>query len=383
MPPEEKQTGAEKLDPTKLGERLAQREFEAMQKAGQKTAEVDPDAARLSEYAQKKAAIEANLEREKAKLVAPAPEKKVDQADQKATETTTLPSAKPQSTPTETKTTEETAKVPEPPKAAGTMDKIKEFFSKISAGFAAFFKQFTDKIGEMTGKLFGKKTETKTVSTAPEKANSSNESWKEIIDTEAKRIGIEPAFAYAVITTEVGPNKKGLNEDGTPVIRFEPHVFNSQLASKGINEKHGKWGASTLSGRNVDGVSCEGGQPNEHACLRKAMEINKDAALRSVSMGMGQLMGFNHGLAGYGSAEEMFNKFSKNGGGEAEQIRAMFKLIENTKPILNAARNKDFGAFTRAYNGSKPGSDLYNRYVSSMQNAYAKNGGGSAGKANA
>lgn len=368
MPPEQQQPG-QGLDPSKLGERLAQRELEAMQ-GPVKAPEVNPDSARLAEYSQKKAAIEAELEKKKAELLTPAVESKTAKSN-----TSNTP---PELQHLVGRNINEITAAPEPPKSSGPIDKIKDFFSKISAGFAAFFKKFTDKIGEFTTKIkekfTGKKsTPDSTVKTTPERTGSGPEAWKPVVEEEAKRLGIEPAFAYAIVTVEAG--KKGINDDGSTVIRFEPHVFNSQLSAKGINQKHGKWGSSTLSGRNVDGVSCEGGQANEHACLKKAMEINKDAALRSISMGMGQIMGFNHNLSGYSSAEEMYNKFSKNAGGEAEQIRAMFKLIENTKPILNAARRKDFGAFTSAYNGSKPGSDLYNRYVNGMRNAYAKNGG--------
>lgn len=166
MPPEDKKSGSETLDPTKLGEKLAQKEIDALQNAGKTTPEASPDAARLAEYAQKKAAIEAEVEKKKAEFMTTAPEKKAEQPAGKAPETASAqpaaqPTTAPTSTPTPVKTPEATppapTTTPEPPKAGGTMDKFKDFFAKISAGFTAFFKQFTDKISEMTGKLFGKK----------------------------------------------------------------------------------------------------------------------------------------------------------------------------------------------------------------------------------
>jgi len=295
----------------------------------------------------------------------------VDAASAKKVETTTTgsPSTAPTGNPTPTPPT-----APAPEKSFG--DKIKDFFKDFFASISGFFS-----------KLFGKKPETPTVAPAPSPTGTPSvtpsprvetggrENWRAVINSEAQRLGIEPAFAMAIITVEAG--KVGLTSDGKPVIRFEPHVFNKQLASRGI-EKHGGWGSSTLTGRNVDGVSCEGGQANEHACFQKALQINKDAAYNSMSMGLGQIMGFNAGTAGYPSAENMFQSFSAGGGGEVEQIKAMFRLIEKTPAQLSACRRKDFGAFTRAYNGSSPGSDLYARYVSGMQNAYAKNGGGTS-----
>jgi hypothetical protein len=90
-------------------------------------------------------------------------------------------------------------------------------------------------------------------------------------------------------------------------------------------------------------------------------------------------MGFNHQLAGYSSPQEMYEAFSAQGGGESAQIKGMFKFIESQKHILNAARNGDYGAFTRGYNGSKPGSGLYAKYTTALSNAdqrYAARGYG-------
>lgn len=267
-----------------------------------------------------------------------------------------------------------------PEKSFGT--KFKEFFSGAFGKIKEFFGVIGTKISEFFGKIFGKKKDAQssmpspspsdTAPITPDKSVERNPgSWKAAVESEAKRLGIEPAFAFAIVTVEAGKN--GLNSNGTPVIRFEPHVFNDQLAKRGVHEKHGKWGSSTLNNRNVDGVSCEGGQANEQACLQKAISINKEAAYNSISMGLGQIMGFNSASAGYPSAESMYQSFSASGGGEVEQIKGMFKLLENNKGHLNAARNKDFTTFARLYNGS--GRVAY--YSNALQNAYRANGGGS------
>jgi len=177
----------------------------------------------------------------------------------------------------------------------------------------------------------------------------------------------------SIVNVEAG--LQGLQEGGRPTIRFEAHVFNAQLKKHGIQEAHGKWGASTLVGRNVDGVSCEGGQGAEQACFAKALSINKEAAYESISMGLGQIMGFNSSLVGFSSAEDMYNHFSAGGGGEPEQIRAMFKLIERVPAQLKAARNKDFGAFAQAYNGAKVGTAKNEQYTAALRKSYLINGG--------
>lgn len=300
--------------------------------------------------------------------------------------------AAPLATPSTPATTPAATPTPAPDKPF--RDKIKDFFGDAFGKFKDFFDSLSTKFSSFFDKLFKKKealaatpSPSNTPAPAPgsspaspsvpetAKATSSLEkgknSWKPVIESEAKRLGIEPAFAYAIIQVEAGKN--GLNASGKPIIRFEAHVFNNQLAKHGHREKHGSWGASTLVGRKVDGVSCEGGQGAENACLQKALEIDKEAAYSSVSMGLGQIMGFNSNLVGYSNAENMYNSFSSGGGGEEEQLKAMFKLIERSPHILQAARNKDFGAFTRGYNGATAGTPHYNQYVANLQAAYRSN----------
>jgi hypothetical protein len=279
-----------------------------------------------------------------------------------------------------------------PPSASDWSTKIKEFFGKMWDSVKGMFAKVTDWI-----KGFGKKKDdASSAPTAPTTNNTpapapaatppagpppsspasapetASENWRDVVQQEAARLKIEPAFAMAIVTVEAG--KKGLDQNGKPITRFEPHIFNDQLRKRGINEKHAT--AKGLGERQVDGVSCEGGPAHENACLQKAMEINKEAALNSVSMGLGQIMGFNSKLVGYANSTEMYEQFSSTGGGEAEQVRAMFRLIEHVPAQLNAARRADFGAFTRAYNTSKPGTDLYNRYTAGLERAYRNNGGG-------
>ena len=288
-------------------------------------------------------------------------------------ETPPLAPATPPATTTET-----------PPEKKGTMDQIKEFFTKMWGPIGALLGSIGDKLKDWFSKIFNSKDavyvptsnspSASSTFSAIEKSNS-NESWQSTISAEAKRLGIQEAFAKAIVNVEAG--KSGLNPDGTLKIRFEAHVFNNQLSQRGIKEKHGAWGSSTLNGRNVDGVSCEGGQGNEHACFKKAMEINKEAALNSISMGLGQIMGFNASASGYSSAEEMFNRFSGTAGGEPEQIRAMFRLIEKSPGMLSAARSCDFNRFSAAYNGAKIGTPKNADYSSKLMAAYQSNGGSS------
>ncbi len=264
----------------------------------------------------------------------------------------------------------ETTATPEPKKSA---------WAKFSEGIKEFFTGLMTKITDFFDSLFkGKKnTQESKPSETPQSPESSESTenlnssdLRSLAQIEADNLNIDVNFVLAIMTVEAG--KKPFGPNGMPIMRFEPHVFNGQLRQQGISGSPGTWAdGNKLVGRKVDGVSCEGGQGGEQACLAKAISINKEAAYRSISMGIGQIMGFNYKLANFNNAEEMFQSFSQSGGGLKAQLHGMFNLIKSNNNILNAIRSKNFSAFTSAYNGSKPGSALHERYTQALQNAYA------------
>lgn len=371
--------GKKSAKPLEIADEMARKDLDFKQKMD--------ESALAGKYQQKKQEVQSAVADKKADLmVAVAPDKKeevskaIDAAAAKAPDVIAASPAQPGATAPDTAPAAEA-------KAEGAMkgmwDKVKDFFSKFIEGIPWLAKLFN------MGKKEESKTETASAtatsqpsaapSARPEYAPGNKENWRSVIAVEAQRLGIEQAFAEAIINVEAG--KSGINPDGSLKIRFEPHILNDMLRKKGISKTPGGWGASKLNGRNVDGVSCEGGQAGEHACLKKAMEIDRDAAMNSISMGLGQIMGFNAKLAGYGSAEDMFNRFSVSGGGEAEQIRGMFKVIEKTPVLLNAARSKNFSRFSSAYNGAKEGSAKHSQYMAALQRSYTSSGGGKSAAA--
>jgi hypothetical protein len=69
----------------------------------------------------------------------------------------------------------------------------------------------------------------------------------------------------------------------------------------------------------------------------------------SISMGMPQIMGFNHKRIGYKSVKKMFDSFARS---ERSQIIGLFDFMggRNSK-MTKALRQKDFSTFARLYNG--------------------------------
>lgn len=141
------------------------------------------------------------------------------------------------------------------------------------------------------------------------------------------QLGIEPAVAAAIVLVE--SSGSGIR-DGRTVIRFEPRVFR-QLTQHVVHDSHAN-------------------QAAEYAALACAIQINEDAAYRSISMGAGQIMGSNAKSLNYGNAKAMLTAFASD---EAEQISAMLRFIGNNPAMVRAARAHHWTAFARIYNGPK------------------------------
>jgi hypothetical protein len=86
----------------------------------------------------------------------------------------------------------------------------------------------------------------------------------------------------------------------------------------------------------------------EYGRLNGASTLDADAALQSASWGIGQLMGFNYGVIGYASVQQMVEAM---GDDEDEQLQATATFIE-ASAMNEALRRHDWQDFARSYNGS-------------------------------
>ena len=115
--------------------------------------------------------------------------------------------------------------------------------------------------------------------------------------------GIPYAALRAVIDVEVG-NRSGFNADGTPTILFEPHILWRELGNVNYITKRKqladlfpdicsqKWDKSLYNVR------------SQHQKLYVASVLHWEAAHKSASYGIGQVMGFNAPSLGYKSIKE-------------------------------------------------------------------------------
>lgn len=173
----------------------------------------------------------------------------------------------------------------------------------------------------------------------------------------AKSLGTDVAFVKAVAHVE--SRGSGFLTNGRPKILFEAHLFSKLTAHKHDKDK------SDIRSRKWNKSLYKGG-PKEYTRLQSAMELNRDAALKSASWGKFQILGSHYHRLGYKSVDafvaDMFHS-------EGKQLDAFVAFIKTDAKLLKAAVKKDWSSFAAIYNG--PGYKK-NKYDAAMEHAYEK-----------
>lgn len=180
------------------------------------------------------------------------------------------------------------------------------------------------------------------------------------LTAQADRLGIDPGLAVAVLLAESRGDAFG--PDGRMIIRFETHIFYQEWGQWGTQNRERfdasfrfnperAWESSSQQWRRSpedDWQPVHIDQNSEWNAFSFARELDETAAIRSISMGMPQIMGFNYRPAGYTSETEMFQHFQS---GADPQIAGFFRFLES-QGAADALRAGDLHEFARIYNGS-------------------------------
>lgn len=161
----------------------------------------------------------------------------------------------------------------------------------------------------------------------------------------AKEFGLEFAEVKGVTLVEAAGCGFDMSS-GKIKIQFEPGYFEKFTQKRILN-----------------GVE---GQSKEWEAFNTAYAINPDAAMKSTSWGLPQIMGANYQLAGYSSVQLMVNEFKI---GEYYQLKGMLNFIKNQPSLYNALKLHDWARFARLYNGPNY---KVNDYDIKLAAAYAK-----------
>jgi hypothetical protein len=163
-----------------------------------------------------------------------------------------------------------------------------------------------------------------------------------------REIGVGEDEVHAILDVESAGS--GFDKQGRPKMLFEPHVFWREL---GPGPKRDRAAAQGLAypkwRRNYP--------TDSYPRLIEAIKTDEEAALRSASWGLGQIMGFNCKLAGYSTADGMAMHFLDD---EDRHLRAMIRFIVNAG-LDDELRRHDWKGFARGYNGAGFAKNGYDR----------------------
>ena len=167
-------------------------------------------------------------------------------------------------------------------------------------------------------------------------------------------IRCEVAAVRAVVSVEAAGS--GFYSDGRPKILFEAHWF-GDLTNDDYDDDYPSI-SSPVWNRDlyIGGVG-------EWDRLYLACTLDRAAAMKSASWGLGQVMGFNHKAAGYGDVETFVRDMHLS---EGKQLMAMFNFIK-TNGLDRALIRRDWATFARGYNGE---SYRANAYDEKLQDSY-------------
>ena len=159
----------------------------------------------------------------------------------------------------------------------------------------------------------------------------------------ANELGVEEAALRAVLSVET--NGSGFDAVGRPKALFERHIFyrllspfpNKQAKAMELNLAYPKWGQRPYP-RGSDAVYAE---------IEAACNIDLECALGATSWGLGQIMGNNHRMVGFASAQDMVDAAKDS---EINQLRQMAAFIK-AAGLLDELQRKDWAGFAKGYNG--------------------------------
>ncbi len=175
-----------------------------------------------------------------------------------------------------------------------------------------------------------------------------------LLETLSKTVEIDTGSTVAVLNVE--SSGMGFAKDGRLIIRLENHKFwkywgqhNSEAFHSHFKYRSDKvWrGHQFRPNENAEWEKMHVSQTHEWKVLDFARSLDDTAALKSISMGAPQIMGFHYKTIGYDSVQALFEKFNQD---IRYQIFGLFDFFD--EGMLAALKGRNFVGFAGGYNGS-------------------------------
>jgi len=174
------------------------------------------------------------------------------------------------------------------------------------------------------------------------------------------RIGLagEEASLWSVLAVET--RGFGFLPDRRPKILFERHVFHRRTGGR-FSGSH-----PDISNPATGGYS---GGAREYDRLKRAMVLDRAAALESASWGLGQVMGFNARSIGYAGVDAMVEAFVRS---EDAQLDGCARFITANSALADALKAKAWARVAFFYNGRNYGEQGYDRKLGNFHATYSR-----------
>ena len=172
------------------------------------------------------------------------------------------------------------------------------------------------------------------------------------------RLGVDAATLWALLTVET--SGCGYLPDRRPQILYERHLFHRLT--------NGAFDDGDISAAEAGGYGPSGAPQYDR--LARAVQLDRAAAIKSTSWGLGQILGLNSAAAGHASADDMVDAMTAS---EDGQLAAVASFIVSEQ-IQGALQRRDWAAYASRYNGP---SYQKNQYDTRLAAAYQKYTAGS------
>lgn len=179
------------------------------------------------------------------------------------------------------------------------------------------------------------------------------------VNRAAAEIGVEPAVMQAVLEVEAAG--AGFLASGLCKILFEAAWF-GQFTGDRYSDSHPQ-----ISSRRWDRSLYKGGEL-EWDRLKAAQKLSHEAALKSASWGLGQVMGFHWQKLDYRSVDDFVACMGRS---EGEQLLAMARFIQADEFLLRALKQKSWADFAYGYNGEGYAQNQYDQRLAAAYAAIA------------
>jgi len=179
------------------------------------------------------------------------------------------------------------------------------------------------------------------------------------LDTALHQLGCDKESLWALVTVET--SGFGFLPDRRPKILYERHIFH-QLTKGAYDDVPDL--SSVMRGGYFGGAA-------EYDRLARAMNLDADAALESVSWGLGQIMGFNAASLGYRGARDMIAQFQQ---GEDAQLDGIARFLKATPALRAAFLAKAWKTVAFYYNGSDYAKKEYDAKLAYSYDLYQQHG---------